>query len=119
MAGSTAAAGGKRPAPAGPTPPQLCFRGHRNHRNFVGLSVTHDGYIACGSEDNQVHCYYRSLPFCIGAHQFGAAEGSGSGTSDVPPPAHPPFVSAVCWANRSRHLLAANSQGIIQVLQME
>jgi hypothetical protein len=64
-----------------------------------------------------VHCYYRSLPFSVACHQFASAWAEGGG--EGPAAAHPPFVSAVCWANRSRHLLAANSQGTIQVLQME
>ncbi|GAB4823950.1 hypothetical protein N2152v2_010996 [Parachlorella kessleri] len=109
--GSTAS-GSQSDAP----PPECSFRGHRNQRNFVGLSVTPDGYIACGSEDNKVHCYYRSLPFSIGCHQFAAGGPQGL---EAAAPAHPPFVSAVAWANRSRHLLAANSQGTIQVLHMD
>ncbi len=36
----------------------LVYRGHVNERNFVGLSVSPDGYIACGSEDNSVVCYH-------------------------------------------------------------
>ena len=36
--------------------------GHLNERNFVGMSVTSDGYIACGSEDNAIYTYYRTLP---------------------------------------------------------
>ena len=36
--------------------------GHLNERNFVGLSVTPDGYMACGSEDNAVYLYHSSLP---------------------------------------------------------
>lgn len=35
------------------------FSGHYNERNFVGLSVHPDGYIACGSENNTVYCYYK------------------------------------------------------------
>lgn len=61
-----------------------------------------------------VHCYYRSLPFSVGRHQFAAGPEAGGAA-----PGHPPFVSAVCWANRSRHCLAANSQGIVEVLHME
>ena len=64
-----------------------------------------------------MHCYYRSLPFSIGCHEFAPAAAGGGG--EAPSGAHPPFVSAVAWANRSRHLLAANSQGVIQVLEME
>jgi protein suppressor of PHYA-105 1 len=35
----------------------LTFGGHTNEKNFVGLS-TSDGYIACGSETNEV-CPYK------------------------------------------------------------
>jgi protein suppressor of PHYA-105 1 len=37
--------------------PRLTYRGHINERNFVGLSVSSEGYIACGSEDNSVYVY--------------------------------------------------------------
>lgn len=33
---------------------EVTFTGHVNEKNFVGLSVTSDGYVACGSENNQV-----------------------------------------------------------------
>ena len=32
--------------------PACTYTGHRNQRNFVGLSVSPDGHILCGSEDN-------------------------------------------------------------------
>lgn len=35
------------------------YQGHTNERNFVGMSVSHSGYIACGSETNTVYCYYK------------------------------------------------------------
>ena len=44
--------------------------GHMNERNFVGLSVTADGYIACGSEDNAVYTYYKTLPMPLASHAF-------------------------------------------------
>ena len=46
-----------------------------NERNFVGLSVTPDGYIACGSEDNSVYTYFATLPTPLARHRFSAAEG--------------------------------------------
>lgn len=58
------------------------------------------------------HAYYRTLPFSIAQYRFGAAEGPAA-------EGHQPFVSAVCWANRSRHCLAANSQGLLQILKLE
>ena len=44
--------------------------GHMNERNFVGLSATADGYIACGSEDNAVYTYYKTLPMPLASHAF-------------------------------------------------
>ncbi|KAJ9549727.1 hypothetical protein OSB04_022270 [Centaurea solstitialis] len=51
----------------------LTFKGHTNEKNFVGLSVA-DGYIACGSETNEVFTYYRSLPMPITSHKFGSID---------------------------------------------
>jgi hypothetical protein len=34
------------------------FRGHKNEKNFVGLSVNNE-YIACGSETNEVFAYHK------------------------------------------------------------
>ena len=56
-------------------PPQprlaMSFAGHHNERNFVGLSVTPSGYIACGSENNRVYCYYK-----VGGGSWGARAGA-------------------------------------------
>ena len=46
--------------------------GHSNERNFVGLSVTPDGYIACGSENNCVYTYYHTMPAPLCKHSFSA-----------------------------------------------
>ncbi|KAA8520923.1 hypothetical protein F0562_011596 [Nyssa sinensis] len=60
----------------------LTLRGHTNEKNFVGLSVA-DGYIACGSETNEVYAYYRSLPMPITSHKFGSINPiSGKETDD-------------------------------------
>ncbi|KAL4444907.1 hypothetical protein ABPG77_003957 [Micractinium sp. CCAP 211/92] len=113
---STASGGGSTlsggAAGTGRMRPACTYTGHRNQRNFVGLSVSPDGHILCGSEDNSAHAYYRTLPFSIAQYRFGAAEGPAA-------EGHQPFVSAVCWANRSRHCLAANSQGLLQILKLE
>ncbi|KAK4789111.1 hypothetical protein SAY86_020430 [Trapa natans] len=91
------------------------FKGHTNEKNFVGLSVF-DGYIACGSENNEVYCYYKSLPMPITSHKFGsldpASELVESGSEDR----H--FVSSVCWGQKTNMVVAANSAGILKVLQM-
>ncbi|XP_050377954.1 protein SPA1-RELATED 2 isoform X2 [Argentina anserina] len=90
----------------------LC--GHTNEKNFVGLSVS-DGYIACGSETNEVYAYYRSLPMPITSHKFGSIDPvTGKETDDI----SGPFVSSVCWRQKSKMVVAANSSGCIKVLQI-
>ncbi|XVF80191.1 hypothetical protein PTKIN_Ptkin15bG0051400 [Pterospermum kingtungense] len=92
----------------------LSFSGHKNEKNFVGLSVL-DGYIACGSETNEVYCYYKSLPMPITSYKFG---------SDDLTPGHQitdengQFVSSVCWRQKSSMLVAANSTGSIKLLKL-
>lgn len=41
----------------------------------MGLSVTPDGYIACGSEDNSVYAYTATLPTPLARHCFSSSEG--------------------------------------------
>ena len=51
----------------------VCLRtytGHVNEKNFVGLSVTSDGRIACGSEDNTVRMYAKFAPLPVAGHSF-------------------------------------------------
>ncbi|XP_027336752.1 protein SUPPRESSOR OF PHYA-105 1-like isoform X2 [Abrus precatorius] len=93
----------------------LTFKGHSNEKNFVGLSVL-DGYIACGSESNEVYCYHKSLPVPIATHKFESIDSiyghpnSGDNRGQ--------FVSSVCWRKKSNMLVAANSVGIVKLLQM-
>ncbi|TKY71010.1 SPA1-related 2 protein [Spatholobus suberectus] len=92
----------------------LTLSGHTNEKNFVGLSVA-DGYIACGSETNEVYTYYRSLPMPITSHKFGSIDPiSGKDTDDD----NGQFVSSVCWRGKSDTLIVANSSGCVKVLQM-
>lgn len=92
----------------------LTLSGHTNEKNFVGLSVA-DGYIACGSETNEVYAYYRSLPMPITSHKFGSLDPiSGRETDDD----NGQFVSSVCWKGSSDMVVSANSSGCIKVLQM-
>ncbi|XP_071696254.1 protein SPA1-RELATED 2-like [Rutidosis leptorrhynchoides] len=92
----------------------LTFKGHTNEKNFVGLSVS-DGYIACGSETNEVYAYYRSLPMPITSHKFGSIDPiSGKETENETNQ----FVSSVCWRQKSDTVVAANSTGCIKLLQM-
>lgn len=92
----------------------LTFRGHTNEKNFVGLSVS-DGYIACGSESNEVYAYHRSLPMPITSHKFGSANRT-SGLENGEESGQ--FVSSVCWKGKSDMVIAANSTGSIKLLQM-
>ncbi|CAL0307959.1 unnamed protein product [Lupinus luteus] len=93
----------------------LTFKGHSNEKNFVGLSVL-DGYIACGSETNEVYCYHKSLPVPITSHKFESINPiSGHSNSDDN---NGQFVSSVCWRKKSNVLIAANSIGIVKLLQM-
>ncbi|KAK7389845.1 hypothetical protein VNO78_25140 [Psophocarpus tetragonolobus] len=93
----------------------LTFKGHTNKKNFVGLSAL-DGYIACGSESNEVFSYHKSLPVPMATHKFDATDPiSGNPNSGD---SNGQFVSSVCWRKKSNMLVAANSVGIVKLLQM-
>lgn len=92
----------------------LTLSGHTNEKNFIGLSVC-DGYIACGSETNEVYAYYRTFPMPMTSHKFGSIDPiTGQETSDD----GGQFVSSVCWRNKSNMVIAANSTGRIKILQL-
>ncbi|KAG8086472.1 hypothetical protein GUJ93_ZPchr0010g8778 [Zizania palustris] len=92
----------------------LTLSGHTNEKNFVGLSV-HDGYIACGSENNEVFSYYKTFPMPLTSHKFGSIDPiTGQETNDD----NQQFVSSVCWRGRSNMVVAANSSGSIKVLEL-
>ncbi|KAJ3027263.1 coatomer subunit alpha, partial [Rhizophlyctis rosea] len=49
------------------------YVGHSNEKNFVGLSVNSDcDFIACGSESNEVHGYFKHLGKGVVMHGFGS-----------------------------------------------
>ncbi|XP_019082425.1 PREDICTED: protein SUPPRESSOR OF PHYA-105 1 [Camelina sativa] len=90
------------------------YKGHTNQKNFVGLSVL-DGYIACGSETNEVYSYYRSLPMPMTSYKFGSVDPiSGNEYFDD----NGQFVSSVCWRKKSNMLVAANSTGNMKLLKL-
>lgn len=93
------------------------FTGHTNEKNFVGLSVTSDGYVACGSETNEVFCYYKAMGFPVTSYSINSSEYPPLSPSEYVDP-HAQFVSTVCWARNSKVLLAANSVGDIRVLEL-
>jgi E3 ubiquitin-protein ligase RFWD2 len=98
-------------------PRRMCVRtytGHTNEKNFVGLSVSQDGYIACGSEDNVVHVYSKHSSVPVAQYAFNdKANGFTSNRRDKGG-----FISSVAWSPDSKHLLAANSRGHLKILQL-
>ncbi len=99
-----------------------CYRGHANHKNFVGLSVrAQDELIACGSESGAAYAYHRAwskpvaqhslsdgcsqpqLPeaaaeLSAGAHALASGKGGEAAESKgLVPSVVQEFASAVCW----------------------
>ncbi|KAL3848630.1 hypothetical protein ACJIZ3_010512 [Penstemon smallii] len=91
--------------------PLQSFTGHLNVKNFVGLSVS-EGYIATGSETNEVFVYHKSLPMPALSYKFNDPL-SGDEVDDSAQ-----FISSVCWRGQSSTLVAANSMGNIKLLEM-
>ncbi|KAF8943259.1 RING finger and WD repeat domain-containing protein 2 [Haplosporangium gracile] len=93
------------------------FVGHVNEKNFVGLSASGD-WISCGSENNAVYTYYKELRDPVITVKFGNSNPvTGEDTADEDPSQ---FVSSVCWKKNTSNniLLAANSTGVIKVLEL-
>lgn len=101
------------------------YRGHVNEKNFVGLAVS-SGYIVCGSESNTVHLYQREISRPLLSYKFddqnntGTTKSTNNVTTDRTKKEEggSEFVSAMCWSNRENVLLAANSQGVVKVLEL-
>ncbi|WJX68442.1 Protein SPA1-RELATED 3, variant 2 [Trifolium repens] len=93
--------------------PIQSFTGHMNVKNFVGLSVS-DGYIATGSETNEVFVYHKAFP--MPALQFKFRNTDPISGHEVDDAAQ--FVSSVCWRGQSPTLIAANSTGNVKILEM-
>ncbi|CAF2772141.1 unnamed protein product [Rotaria sp. Silwood2] len=99
------------------------YRGHVNEKNFVGLAVS-SGYIVCGSETNTVHLYQREISRPLLSYKFddqnnGTVKTVTNTTDRVKKDeGGSEFVSAMCWSNRENILLAANSQGVVKVLEL-
>ncbi|XP_011502513.1 PREDICTED: E3 ubiquitin-protein ligase RFWD2-like isoform X2 [Ceratosolen solmsi marchali] len=92
------------------------FVGHVNEKNFVGLATDGD-YVACGSENNALYVYYKGLTKQLFSYKFDAAKSileiQEKREEDLNE-----FVSAVCWRQMSNVVVAANSQGIIKILEL-
>ncbi|XP_071744556.1 E3 ubiquitin-protein ligase COP1 isoform X1 [Lepeophtheirus salmonis] len=91
------------------------FTGHTNEKNFVGLAT--DGeYITCGSENNDLHVYYKGLPKSLFSFKFDSVK-TFLDRNNREDNANE-FVSAVCWRQGTNVVLCANSQGVIKVLEL-
>jgi len=86
------------------------YTGHKNEKNFVGLSVQ-DDLIACGSETNYVHIFHRHLSDPMISHNFGVHSENDQDDSMT-------FISSVCWRRKSNMLLVGNSQGLINIMEL-
>ncbi|KAI4366072.1 hypothetical protein MLD38_021995 [Melastoma candidum] len=93
--------------------PLQSFTGHTNVKNFVGLSVS-DGYIATGSETNEVFVYHKAFPMPALSFRFNSLDPLSSPEADDATQ----FISSVCWRGQSSTLVAANSTGNIKILEM-
>lgn len=91
------------------------FQGHSNEKNFIGLA-TDNGYIACGSEDNSLYIYYKGLCKQLLTFKFDTVKSILE--KDKKEDDSNEFVSAVCWKPNSNIIVAANSQGIVKVLEL-
>ena len=97
------------------------FGGHQNKRNFVGMDVSKDGRIVCGSEDNTVCLFSKSVPTPVAMTSLSLTAAWGHQTkSQQQTPAEKPglFVSAVAWSPCGERVLAANSCGAVKVLEL-
>nr|GMD84093.1 protein SPA1-RELATED 4-like isoform X1 [Ipomoea batatas] len=61
--------------------PVQSFTGHTNLKNFVGLSVS-DGFIATGSETNEVFVYHKAFPMPALSYKFNSTDPSGDEMDD-------------------------------------
>ncbi|XP_059482743.1 E3 ubiquitin-protein ligase COP1-like isoform X1 [Neocloeon triangulifer] len=91
------------------------FTGHINEKNFVGLATDGD-YVACGSENNALFVYYKGLSKQLFSFRFDASHGILDKERKEEDAGE--FVSAVCWKRMSNVVVAANSQGIIKILEL-
>ncbi|MCD7464385.1 WD repeat-containing protein rup2 [Datura stramonium] len=86
------------------------YKGHKNNRRFVGLSVWRPGgLICCGSESNQVFVYDKRWgePIWVYGREPMGLTGHDRG-----------FVSSVCWQQKDEAqctLVAGDSDGVLRV----
>lgn len=94
------------------------FTGHQNEKNFVGLSINGD-WISCGSEMNTLYTYHKSSRIPVTKYKFPSQNIPSSDDEEVIEDDPPLFVSSVSWKKGTSNIIAANSRGIIKVLQMK
>jgi E3 ubiquitin-protein ligase RFWD2 len=109
-----------------PLQPEEVYTGHLNERNFVGLTVDNDGYIASGSEDNSVVIYYYKFPFEVCRYDLGKDTGKTKESGQEQIQDREPkrdktkaFTSSVCWARGGKSLLVGNSEGCLALLRLQ
>lgn len=74
------------------------MKGHLNEKNFVGLA-TDGNHMVCGSENNQLYVYFKSVSEPIMNYNFASRQSEISDIALVNPAENTSadFVSAVCW----------------------
>jgi hypothetical protein len=105
----------------------------------VGLSVHGGEWITTGSENNQVYTYHKDFKTPLYQYSFDEAPSTATvhflslSLSLTPFPSGPvlttlchphqqnegDFISAVCYQKTENVILAANSRGLIQALQLK
>lgn len=85
----------------------------------MGMSISPDGYIACGSENNAVYAYSRSLPVPMACHRFGTPNMGPAASVSEDDEGGGEFISTVCWGRKSNVLVAANSVGVVKLLELQ
>ncbi|KAK6031355.1 WD domain, G-beta repeat protein [Ostertagia ostertagi] len=96
------------------------FYGHRNTKNFVGLSSCGD-HILTGSEDNRAYVYYKTASRPILCYDVDSTQSIVSGFDSDPSTFENDsevFVSAVAWRPDSDEVLVGNSVGKVDVLKL-
>ncbi|XP_051146770.1 protein SPA1-RELATED 4 [Andrographis paniculata] len=93
--------------------PLQSFTGHLNVKNFVGLSVS-EGYIATGSETNEVYVYHKAFPMPALSFKFSSTDPFSGQVDDTAAQ----FISSICWRGQTSTLVAANSMGNVKLLEM-
>ncbi|KAI7890999.1 WD40-repeat-containing domain protein [Mucor mucedo] len=94
---------------------KMTFDGHQNEKNFVGLSLNGD-WITCGSENNTVYTYHKASQHPVATFDFADnGHDENTPTADI----SATFVSSVCWKKGTTEMIAANSKGLVKILEMK